>query len=317
LEAIQEDDDAPAAAPAPLDSIAESDEAIPPSSTPLDSIEEADETVPESSGPLDSIEEADETLPGSSAPLGAIAEDDDEAPAPLGSIEEAAEDGSPGTGAPSDIPEGSDQIKDADSQPTGLESPAPEPSEDVMDWVAFTNIYESSPENAVLGLLEYLDDRLAQKASHRDVGEQTTRSFVDQSLLQVGTRSSGFVNQKLLENHIELENEIREISREVDRVKAEVVQEVTAMKALISECIAISAHLTDPKANLNDEKLFQTVLPKSMRLIKPKRLVVPAAQALALSLTVKPISLTPIKALPASANDSDTESASRFPFFDD
>ena len=104
-----------------------------------------------------------------------------------------------------------------------------------IDWDNFAELIKSNPEDAVMDIIYYIRTSLARKASTKRLIEKANCQYVDQSFQRVSTQLTALINQKVLQNHNQLESEINDVIGEVDKLRDYMAHEFGELRLLIEE----------------------------------------------------------------------------------
>jgi hypothetical protein len=100
----------------------------------------------------------------------------------------------------------------------------------------FAAMFAEKPEDAVIGLIGYISDRLSQRVNTKRFIEKANSQYVDTSFQRVSTHLTALISQKVLAHHDKIESEMAAVISEVDSLRDQIVHQLADIRNLIQEC---------------------------------------------------------------------------------
>jgi len=112
------------------------------------------------------------------------------------------------------------------------------------------NKFESNPEEVFTDIINFVRRSLAKKASTKRLIEKANAQYVDLSFQRVSIQLTAFSNQKILQEHNNLDVEINGINSELDALKDHMESSFEEIKGMIKELVQLKEDM-EQEAEMN------------------------------------------------------------------
>lgn len=114
--------------------------------------------------------------------------------------------------------------------------PQPVLKEEEVDWDVLTLMIDNNPEEAIKQVINVIRGRLAKKANTKRIIEKANNQYIDSSFLRVSTQLTAKINQRVVNIHTKIQNDVQDIITEVDHLQDHMSQEFGEIRSLINQC---------------------------------------------------------------------------------
>jgi hypothetical protein len=105
-----------------------------------------------------------------------------------------------------------------------------------IPWGDFPDMVKERPQEAISLVIQHIRTSLSTKAMTKKLIEKANCQYVDSSFQRVSTQLTALINQRVLQNHNQLEKEINDLIHETEVLKDNMAHQFAEIRGLIQEC---------------------------------------------------------------------------------
>jgi hypothetical protein len=113
----------------------------------------------------------------------------------------------------------------------------PIPVIESLGWDEILPLFETSPQDAVSEMINYIHVRLSERVNTKRLIEKANQHYVDMSFQRLSTQLTALTNQKVLINRNDIDAQIGEFLKEIDAFRDSISHEFADIKSTIHELL--------------------------------------------------------------------------------